>query len=337
MKVQTLPDSTCEALRPFLAGFVDAELSEAKQREVEQHLKICLECAHLAADQASLKTALHEAGGAEAAPRSLLARVEGDLERARRRSRRPLYVAVAAMLVLGVGWQVSLAVTGYAPHQVLAHEWESMRLRAQVGELLGLGLSNHVTCAVYRKFPPQPPPQIKTEEELGENWAPVAMEASEAIGRGWELRLAHRCRYRDREFVHMAFLRGGEMTSVMLTKQREGESLAAEAEPADVLDELPLFAAAAERFQIVGFEAEGYFGYVISEQSPAANIELAKSVIPAIRRRLRLLETQAHLSASSASAATKYRWDPAGPRHPTRSVRHVHAEYSRAVSRLRSA
>jgi hypothetical protein len=127
---------------------------------------------------------------------------------------------------------VSANVGAYFKIGILPHEFvlAELRIRAsleKIHALLGVGIGDHLICTVYRRLAADPPPRELTLSELGTDWAPLADIAASYAPNGFEGRLAHRCKYGGREFVHVALFDGRQLASLIVTQRRTADSFAA--------------------------------------------------------------------------------------------------------------
>ena len=201
------------------------------------------------------------------APEGLEGRVRSRLDAADRSRRRMWYAAVAAS-VLVAGCALSLRLTGFMPHQLLAQEIYIAQVVRGLSPLWTAGVGDHIHCAFYRTFPPEGPSRRLVVEELGEEWAAIEEAVQRHAPEGFEVRLAHRCRRAGREFIHLALLREAELMSLVLTRMRPGEFVA----PAP-----GIASGRADRFAVAGFEVNGYAAFVVSELDEEHNLAAARN------------------------------------------------------------
>ena len=220
------------------------------------------------------------AAGQEAARRRVRAAVRGieapaDLEQRIRsrldaadRGRRRMWHAAAAASLLIAGWALSLRLTGFMPHELLAQEIYIARVVRGLSPLWTAGVGDHIHCAFYRSFPAERPSRGLVVEELGEEWTAIEQAVQRHAPEGFEVRLAHRCRRAGREFIHLALLREEELMSLALTQMRPGELVAPDP---------GIVSGRADRFAVAGFEVNGYAAFVVSELDEKRNLAAARN------------------------------------------------------------
>jgi anti-sigma factor (TIGR02949 family) len=273
MTVIPFDEAACRRIRARLDAYLSNELAVETVAEVERHLASCGSCSKDLAAMEELRSRLRSAVRAQTAPDGLRRAVTAKLRPTYRRRRTAWPALAAAVLIaLGAGFVVSKRVTGFLPHELLAIELEVRSLVKQVAAAYAPAIIDHLHCALYRQGPKTEVMPEKIAMELGEQ-APAAAIVKEAAGPRATMLLAHKCHFGGREFLHMILMDGESLVSVVVTKKREGESLAAEPR-----------ATRAAQFEIAGFEAGGYLAFVISDMTAERNLELARNLEAPLRR-----------------------------------------------------
>ncbi len=226
-------------------------------------------------EDAAVRRRLRDAVRGVETPSDLKRRVQARLDAADRRRRRAWIGAATAAAMLLAGWSAALRFTGFAPHQLLAHEIFIASVARGLDPLLSSTLGDHIHCAFYRSFPPAQPSRDLVVKELGEEWVAIEEALQEHAPEGFVVRLAHRCRRFGREFVHLALLREQELMSLLLTQLQPGDATAGGEGLASVQ---------AERFAVAGFSVGRYAAFVISELDVDRNLAAARNWVPTLRR-----------------------------------------------------
>jgi hypothetical protein len=144
------------------------------------------------------------------------------------------------------------------------------------------GLCDHVHCAVFRRYPRNPPSMEQLAADLGPIYRGLLPVLGSRVPEGYHTLMAHQCSYRGRSYIHVAFRKGVSLLSLVITRKRPGESLTV-GPPAGVPGGVPIFGAAAERFQIAAFDAGDYLAYVVSDLQRSENLQVAKLVAGDVR------------------------------------------------------
>jgi hypothetical protein len=195
--------------------------------------------------------------------------------------------AAAAMIVLGVA---ALYHQGYLRLTRSSQLAYVDQLVGQVGSLMGVGLVDHMECAVYRKYPKDPPTRVYMQKVL-EEYKGLLPIVREKVPQEYQLSLGHQCTFRRRKYVHLSFRNESKTISLMVTRKRDpGESFdAAHMEPFLREAGLPIYQASAQRYQLTAFETQGYLVYFISDLSQEQNTSLMASLAPEVKTYLERL------------------------------------------------
>lgn len=161
----------------------------------------------------------------------------------------------------------------------------------RVATIMRVGLSDHLHCAYFRKFPQTPP---KTEEfvsKMGPEYAGLIPIVQKHVPERYRLELAHRCRFRGRQFVHLILKDDSQLISLVVARKADGESFSIEGVlPSLVQSGLPVYRAAARKFEIAGFESRDHLVYLVSDLPGQDNLNQLLAMTPAVREFLGNLE-----------------------------------------------
>jgi hypothetical protein len=160
------------------------------------------------------------------------------------------------------------------------------RVSASVAAVLKLGLGDHIHCAVFRKYPQNPPPVAELEHDLGPEYQGLLPAVRTALPEGYRIVMAHQCSYAGRNFIHLTMERDGHLLSLVIARKQDGETLeglSAEAKAGTV----EIFQSPADRYRVAGFEAGKFFVYVVSDLKSGANLQVASRLAPGVREFLR--------------------------------------------------
>lgn len=197
--------------------------------------------------------------------------------------------ALAAGAVLGMVFayqQGHFRFTGESQESYVATvgNWVSPLMRA--------GLGNHIHCSVYRKYPANPPKIGELIADIGPRYAGLIPIVRKHVPERFQMTMAHRCGYREREFVHLSFKDGAGLLSVLITRKNSGESFdAAGLLPSLVHSGIPIYQSGVQRFAMTSFETRDYLAYLVSDSPSKENTELMLAMDTEVRDFLKQLET----------------------------------------------
>jgi hypothetical protein len=157
----------------------------------------------------------------------------------------------------------------------------------KVTTLMRVGLGDHVHCSVFRKFPKNPPPVEKFEEDLGPEYRGLLPIVQRNVPPGYRLMQGHQCRYHGRRFVHFSFMNDSHLVSLVIARKSEGESFEAQGLlPALVQSGIPIYQAGVQRFAMNAFESPKFLVYVISDLPAGENSQMMIAMAPAVKELL---------------------------------------------------
>ena len=296
MNVVNFGRAECKKTRGYLDYYLNNELSVETSHAVHQHLDSCEECSADLAGRLRIKRAVKQSVGQIDAPGYLEARVRARL----REQSAPNFfrdwampLAVAATVVLAV-------VLGWRSFDRKPEVWETAKADQEnyieslfhaVPRVMQIGLGDHAHCAYYRKFPKEPKTFAEMAEKLGPNFRELVPLVKQKVPDSFHVAIGHQCKYRERQFVHLALRRENELLSVIITKREPGESFqTGDLKP--VLEEagVPVYAALADQFEIAGLETDQYLAYVISNLRRDENLRIAQALTPSLTEFLNAIQ-----------------------------------------------
>ena len=198
----------------------------------------------------------------------------------------PAGVAAAIIIGLLIAYQF-----GHLRFSRSSQESYIASVSSRVATLMRVGLGDHVHCAVFRKFPKNPP---KTEElvaKMGPQYSGLIPIVREHVPPDYRMMLAHECRYHGRRFVHLSLMNDSHLLSLMITRKTAGETFNAEGLlPALVQSGIPIYQAGVQRFAMTAFESRDYLVYFVSDLPQENNSQMMLSMAPAVKDFLKALE-----------------------------------------------
>jgi hypothetical protein len=277
--------TTCQQVREHLPDFLAGTMPEREGHLMGEHLADCAECSDLLALEPELRQRLDQGVVLEAAPAGLAERIRLGIDKeSKANSGTRWRMALAAAAVLFVLLNVaSYTVKGTLPHEFAIAE---LRIRAsleKVHEMLGVGLGDHLICTVYRRLAEEPPSEESITSEMGADWAPLADVATNYAPDGFDVRLAHRCNYRGREFVHLSMYDGEQVMSLILTQRRKDDAFSSsDIDPGIQLATLDVYGVSFDEFGVSAFETDDFLVYLVSDLTAADHAAAATAYFPAI-------------------------------------------------------
>ncbi len=180
------------------------------------------------------------------------------------RSRWQPYAAAAALLMaVGSYWAVP-----WAQNRMSESAYFDV-LPDGVSRIMRVGLSDHIHCAAFRKWP-----KHGTEQALPAAFRPVLTH----IPSNYRVVSGHECKARGRSFIHLVMRDANDgLVSLVIARKQDGETFA-NSPLRRVASGAPVFHEDVPRFQIAGFEADAFLVFVVSEMGTEANQQLAATV-----------------------------------------------------------
>jgi hypothetical protein len=272
--------------------FLDNALAADASNTLAEHLASCGNCARELEARRSLRGRLKSAVHSLETPVYLEARVRAHLQASRKPSSWILNLAaVAAGLVI---FAVAISAYHYGDMRWTRDSQEAYirSVSSRVTSLMRVGLGDHVHCAVFRKYPKNPPSISEFAAEMGPQYSGIIPIVRERVPDDFRLLLAHRCTYHNRRFVHVVLRSDSALLSVVITRKKAGEALGAD-EVVPKLSEagVSIYESSVQRFQIAAFESRDHMLYVISDMPGQQNTELMQAMAPALKTFLGKLES----------------------------------------------
>jgi hypothetical protein len=242
-------------------------------------------------ETARLRDRLKQAVHADVAPDHLHARIRNDIRGGRRAGVPAVWLAIAAALVISVGIG-SAYHFGYLLFTADSRESYISSISNQVAAIMRIGLGDHVNCAVFRKYPKNPPPVEAIVAEIAPKYRDLVSVVRSKVPQEYRLFMAHQCEYHGRRFVHLTFRGDSRVLSVVIARKDWGDSFTkADLLPALAQSGIPIYRAGVQSFQIAAFETSGHLVYFISDLPEQKNMDIMLALAPDVREFLRRLES----------------------------------------------
>ena len=276
--------TNCQETLHQLDSYLDGGLTAVARNSVEAHLEQCPGCAQELAVLRALRFQVRSAVQNAEIPEYLETRVRARLASDRRRhsSALKLLPVAAAILILAV--TTFAYQRGYMRWTPRSKESYIASISGQVAMLMRVGLGDHVHCAVFRKYPKNPPTTAEFVKKMGLEYRGVIPIVREHVPSDFQILLAHRCTYHTRQFVHVVLRSDSALLSVVIARKGEGEAFRAQ-ELVPALSEagISIYNSSVQRFQIAAFESRDDVVYVISDMAGQRNMEMMQALAPALK------------------------------------------------------
>lgn len=276
--------SNCAAAMRNLDAMLDRALPESSAAGVHEHVSSCPSCSGELELRRRMRQRLKAAVSSEKVSPYLgvrvMALVRSEANRSGWLQRTGSLGAVAATLIVllsgGLAYQL-----GHLRYTTESQNAYISSLVKRVGHMLGTGLSDHVHCSVYRKYPKEAPPLEKLHTSIGPEYKELVDLVRAQMPQGFRMFIAHECGYMDRKFIHIGLKSDSKLISLVLARKTAGESYS----NSDLLPVLSrggvhLYGASVQRFQIAGFESSGHLAWLVSDVSQRQTRELLLALAP---------------------------------------------------------
>lgn len=272
--------TSCEQIAALLDSYLDNELIDGAPG-VASHLVGCEPCSREMETRRAIRGRLRSAVRSENASPQLQAAIRQSIRKNHAPAAYRAYLAVAAALIVCLSGAIAYQF-GYLRFTRASQDSYVSAISAPIPRLMRVGLGDHVHCAVYKAFSNQHPTPEQMAHDLGQyqDLSPILQRKIEA---GYRLETAHQCRYHGRRFVHLTLRNGATLVSLVISRKAEGESFEKDQlVPALTESGLPIYQAAAQRFEVTGFETKDYLVYVVSNLGQQDNLRMMAALAPSV-------------------------------------------------------
>ena len=172
----------------------------------------------------------------------------------------PVAVALVICVSATIAYQLGhLRLTSASQKSYIA----SMTNR--VATLMRVGLSDHIHCSVFRKFPKDAPKLEDLEAKLGTEYRPLIPVVRQHLPDDTRLMISRIFGYHGRKFTHLSLKSESQLVSLVIARKNDGESFETEGLlPALTQSGIPFYRTGVQRFEIASFETGGHLVYVVS-------------------------------------------------------------------------
>lgn len=290
-----LNDMDCGRAMERMDTYLDRELAAAEREALDRHLETCQPCAEELRNRTVLRGRIRAAVRGMEAPADLRARIVAATQEtpaagqpARRWHRWAAGIAAAVMVMVGGGIVYEL---GHLRFTAASQESYIAAISQRVSGIMRVGLGDHVHCTVFRKYPRQAPPPEQVAADMGPAYLPLVKLVRDHVPSGYNVTMAHRCKYHGRQFVHLAMVDGTHRASLVIAERQPGETFQDSGlVPAMTDAGLPVYHSSVQRFQVNGFQTPAHLVYVVSDLPREQNERMMASLAGPVHEFLTKLE-----------------------------------------------
>jgi anti-sigma factor RsiW len=289
MKIVDFGQSNCERIRRYLDSYISNELLVESNLEVLRHVEQCSACSQELETRVRIRASLQAAARREDLPPGLEQKIRREI-----RERSPMRLwpfdlslrwmsAVTTLLLISTAiWFVWRNRRELSPQQQEAYVG---RISSRLSTIFQVGLRDHVHCAVFRKYPKDPPAFAEMARDLGPQYAGLVPLVKARVPDEFRVILAHHCSVQGRNYAHLVLRGPSSLLSLIITKKNPGESFRA-AQLAPVLEAagMPVYHAGAGQFHIAAFETQADLAFIISDLPEDRNMQLAAALAPPVEQ-----------------------------------------------------
>ena len=287
MNVISFEQNYCRRIRAYLDSYLNNELLVETTHEVLKHLEKCPNCAEALRSRRQVRELLKGAVLKDSAPMDLQERISRRIRKDSSASwQRWMLVAAATVAFIAAASGAFLLLNRGTP----ADSDALSAARNANAHLLKIGLDDHVHCAVDSGFANRVFTEEEMREKLGPDFSGLVATVKEKMPDNYRVVVGHRCKVNGREFIHLILKSPGTALSLVLTK-KDGESFS-EDKVAAVIESsgVPIQEARIKDLEIAGFETRDYLAFVVSDLGRKENLQMASTLIPAVREFLTIQE-----------------------------------------------
>jgi hypothetical protein len=269
-------------------SYINNELLVETNHEVLRHLETCQACAAEVESRTRIKARLKSAVQNQSVPEDLQARVRAALQDNRASFAWTRWAsAAAAVLVVAAGLWVEVPRWSRPALPDLADRRGQdvfiQKVSASLSAVLKVGLGDHIHCSIFRKYPKDPPSVDEMAQKLGPAYQDLVPLVKARVPEEYRIILAHQCGYQGRRFVHLTLTNGSSLLSLVITRKQPGESMQA-LTVSDHISGVPVYQAAAQNYDVAGFETDQFLAYVVSDLGARQNLQIAYALAPSVHQ-----------------------------------------------------
>jgi hypothetical protein len=141
-----------------------------------------------------------------------------------------------------------------------------------------VGLTDHLHCAVFRRFPKEYPAEAVAVQQLGPQFVQLVSMVKERMPGEYSVVMAHRCSYAGRRYLHFVLKSDSNLLSVVITEKQPGESFKGMGASSGPEVSVAVYEVAAKHFEVAGFESQGYLAFIVSDLDRKSALQIAENL-----------------------------------------------------------
>jgi len=273
MNVLNSSSEQCARIRRHLDAYLSNELLVETTSDVLRHLESCEACSRELEARTRVRDALRRVAVSQIPPEELRQSIQRQL-----RKMQPGFLGGPQRLTWAVALVIVVVLGGFATLQ-----WIRLQRGRRIGaSVLALGVSDHLQCAIKgHNYPDIANPPEQLRQKLGPQHAGLLDVVQQKLP-GFEILEAHICSVQGspRKYVHFIARGRGMILSVILTRSDGAQFPNGKAFRSGASGSVNLYEAHLEGMNATGFESNEYFGFVVSDLSPAVTEHIASELAP---------------------------------------------------------
>jgi mycothiol system anti-sigma-R factor len=288
MNTVNFSEAVCRRIRAQIDHYLSNELSVETNHEVMKHLEACAACSQELEARMRVKDLLRRGVQSETAPPRLRQQIEGQVRASessfsllRFSPRWALAAAAVAVVVLGAVISERWRTNGLYD-DARAQAAYIRAVGARLPRIETVGLADHLHCAVFRRFPKEYPAEAVAIQQLGPQFVKLVSMVKEKMPGEYRVVMAHRCSYAGRHYVHFVLKSDSNLLSLVITEKQPDDSFSSmEASSASEVS-APVYEVTANRYEVAGFESQGYLAFIVSDLDRKNNLQIADNLAPLV-------------------------------------------------------
>ena len=120
-------------------------------------------------------------------------------------------------------------------------------------------------------------------QKLGPPYQDLVPLVKARVPEEYRIILAHQCGFQGRRFVHLTLSNGSSLLSLVITRKQPGESMEA-LTISDHAAGVAVHEAAAENYDVAGFETDQFLAFVVSDLGARQNLRIAYALAPSVHQ-----------------------------------------------------
>ncbi len=288
MNVIPLQDKSCERTLRNLDAYLTNELKAETNQEISKHLETCPRCSEALRERLCMKARLREAVQSEKIPVGFPERIQATIRKkaSARLENAPrgrwALVAAAILAACLSGWAGFRLYKPNLHSRSASQLAQDLSLSEQVASILRIGVGDHIHCVIDSHFDQIVMTPEEMAEEMGPEYFGLASLIQERIPGSFEVSAGHRCRVKDRKFIHLVLKHEGRAISVIITEKQNASFPAGSRVQSLDAEGVALHQDRLDSLDAVGFETKDHLAFIVSALDHQESFQLASELAPAL-------------------------------------------------------